>query len=142
MQGIVHFGLGNTSVLDSMVIKWNNGKQQILENVKSNQVITVDIANAKIPYSFEQPAIATHALFKEISNEAGISYRHYDDNFIDFDIQHLLPHKLSEYSPGLAAGDLDGNGIDDLIIGGNTRVPTRILLQQPDGSFLQKDLLS
>ncbi len=44
---------------------------------------------------------------------AGINYRHYDADFIDFDIQHLLPHKLSEYTPALASGDLDGNGFDD-----------------------------
>src|SRR5450432_3097362 len=141
LQGIAHFGLKNISVLDSVVIKWNNGMQQTLENVKSNQVITVEMANAKTPYSFRQPAVATSALFKETTQAAGISYRHRDFNFIDFNIQHLLPHKLSEYAPGLASGDLDGNGLDDLVIGGNAGAPTSILLQQPDGKFLQKELL-
>jgi hypothetical protein len=108
MQGLAHFGLNNIPVLDSVVIKWYNGKLQKLENVHSNQVITVDIANAGIPDTYEQPPIATNALFKEISHNAGINYRHKEYNFIDFDIQHLLPHKLSEYGPGLAAGDLDG----------------------------------
>jgi hypothetical protein len=140
MQGIAHFGLNNIAVLDSVVVKWNNGKKQILKNVKSDQVITVDIADAQIHYSVEQPVIATDALFKEVSHEAGISYRHGDYNFIDFDIQHLLPHKFTEYGPGLASGDLDGNGFDDLVVGGNALLPTCLLLQQADGKFIRKNL--
>jgi len=142
MEGIAHFGLNNIMIIDSVVIKWNNGKQQTLENVRSNQVITVDIANANIPYSYQQSAVDSSAIFKEIDKTVGINYHHYDYNFIDFDIQHLLPHKLSDYSPGLASGDLDGNGFDDLVIGGNANIPTHILLQQPDGKFLQKILQS
>ena len=138
MQGITHFGLNNIQVVDSVVIQWYNGKQQTLKKVKSNQLITVDIANAKNPYSFAQPAIAENTLFKEVTQESGIKYRHSDYNFIDFDIQHLLPHKLSEYSPGLASADMDANGLDDLIIGGNAQLPTSILFQQTDGKVPQK----
>jgi hypothetical protein len=140
MQGIAHFGVGSIRKLDSVVINWYNGKQQTLEQVQTNQVITVDIANAKTSYSFEQPAVATNTLFKQISKDAGIRYQHHDYNFIDFDVQHLLPHKLSEYGPGLAAGDLDGNGLDDMVVGGNAFLPTCILFQQKDGTFLRKNL--
>ena len=139
MQGLVHFGLNSISIVDSVVIKWNNGKQQIIENVKANQVLTVDIKNAKIPYTLFKPAIATDAIFKAVTRDAGISYRHHDYDFIDFDIQHLLPHKLSEYAPALASGDLNGDGLDDIVIGGNAVYPTHILFQQADGKFLQKD---
>ncbi len=52
------------------------------------------------------------------------------EDFIDFNIQKLLPHKLSEYSPALAAGDVDGNGLDDIIIGGNSYNLAKIFLQQ------------
>jgi ASPIC and UnbV/FG-GAP-like repeat len=141
MQGITHFGLGRTSGVDSVVIKWYNGYQQTITNVKANQLITVSIADAKRPYSLQKPAIAVNTLFNETTHSAGISYRHHDYDFIDFDIQHLLPHKLSEYCPALAAGDLDGNGFDDLIIGGNAVYKTRLLLQQPNGKFTEKEFL-
>ena len=121
------------------MIRWYNGKQQTLTNVKADQVVTVRIADAKTPYSLDKPAVAPAAIFKEVTKEQGIGYRHHDYDLIDFNYQHLLPHKLSEYCPALAAGDLDGNGLDDLVIGGNGVWPTRILLQQPDGRFLQKD---
>jgi hypothetical protein len=141
MQGMAHFGLGKTTVLDSVVIEWYNGKRQLLEHVPANQVITVKLADAKDRYSLQQPALAANTLFKEVTQAAGISYRHHDYDFIDFDVQHLLPHKLSEYCPALAAGDIDGNGTDDLIIGGNGVYATHLLLQQPDGQFLEKEFL-
>ena len=38
-----------------------------------------------------------------------------------------MPHKLSEYYPALAAGDIDGNGLDDLVIGGNAFIHAQIV---------------
>ena len=141
MEEIAHFGLGKTSLVDSVVIQWNNGKQETRKDVKANQVITVQISDAKTDYQLQNPVLAGNSLFKEITSSAGISYRHHDYDFIDFNIQHLLPHKLSEYSPALAVADIDGNGFDDLVIGGNSVYATHLLLQQRDGSFLQKDSL-
>ncbi|HMH23215.1 MAG TPA: VCBS repeat-containing protein [Puia sp.] len=140
MQGIAHFGLGKVRMLDSVVIRWYNGRQQTLRKIKANQVLGVDMADAKDPYTLQGPARADHALFREVTSAAGISFRHHDYDFIDFTIQTLLPHKLSEYCPALAAGDIDGNGSDDLVVGGNGAVPAQVLLQQPDGKFLQRDL--
>ena len=141
MQCMAHFGLNNTPFLDSIVIKWRNGKQQILKNVRADQVITVDITKADIPYSYEHPATADKTLFKAVTHTAGINYRHYQRDFIDFDIQHSLLHKLSTYCPALASGDLDGNGFDDIVIGGNSVHPAKVLLQQADGKFRQVDSL-
>ena len=141
MQCVAHFGLGKISGIDSVVIKWNNGKKQTIKNVKANQVLTVNIVDAKDNYSYEQPAVAANALFKEVTRAIGINYKHWDYDQIDFNIQTLLPHKLSEYCPALSVGDIDGNGFDDLIIGGNANKHAHIFLQQANGRFIQKDLL-
>ncbi|HEX6432123.1 MAG TPA: VCBS repeat-containing protein, partial [Niastella sp.] len=52
----------------------------------------------------------------------------------------ILPHKLSEYAPALAAADIDGNGMDDMVMGGNAANPAQVFLQQHNGSFVQKEL--
>lgn len=142
MQCIAHFGLGKIALIDSIVIKWNNGKKQTIKNVKSDQVLTVNMADANEDYSNQQPILATSALFTEVTGASGINYKHRDYDVIDFNIQALLPHKLSEYCPALAVNDIDGNGLDDLIIGGNVSSHAQLFLQQANGRFLQKDLLS
>ena len=140
VQNIAHFGVGKVAMLDSVVVKWNNGKQQTLTNVRTDQTLTVSMADASELYSLQQPAVAVNSLFKDVTSAANISYRHYEPDFIDFNIQSLLPHKFSEYSPAMAAGDIDGNGFDDIVLGGNASTHTQMLLQQADGKFLQKEL--
>ncbi len=141
IQNIAHFGLGKDSLLDSVVIKWQNSKKQTLKNVKANQVLKVDIANAKDVYSFNQPKINTQSLFKEVTRSVGVNYKHKEEDIADFNVQKLLPHKLSQYTPAIAVGDVDGNGYDDLVVGGSTKYPAQLFLQQPDGKFIQRDLL-
>jgi len=140
-QNIAHFGLGKVRLLDSVVIRWPNGKKQVLPQVKANQVLTVNIANAKEPYSWARPKVADGTIFTEVTDEKNIEYIHHEYDFADFNIQKLIPHKLSDYSPALAVGDVDGNGLDDIVIGGSTRLPAQILLQQADGKFIQRDLV-
>ncbi|HEV8083864.1 MAG TPA: VCBS repeat-containing protein [Chitinophagaceae bacterium] len=141
MQCLGHFGLGKITVIDSAVIRWNNNKKQTIKNVKADQTLIVNILDAKETCSYEQGATDTTALFKEVTHTYNINYKDNSQDFIDFNIQKLLPHKLSEYSPALAAGDIDGNGLDDLIVGGNSYNLAQVFLQQANGKFIQKDLL-
>ncbi len=137
-----HFGLGNISTIDSLAIKWPDGKKQILKNVTTDQVINVNIANANEKYSWIQPELAENALFKEVTDSLSINYRHEEKDFIDFNIQKLLPHKFSEYGPALAAADLNGDGLEDMVIGGSVSHGATLLLQEKNGSFIQKPVLS
>jgi hypothetical protein len=141
IQSIAHFGLGTTAIVDSVVIKWSNEKKQTLKDVKANQILTVDIADANDSFSFQHPVSDTNALFKEVTAASGINYKHKDFDVIDFNLQSVLPHKFTEYCPAVAAGDIDGNGFDDIIIGGNSRNQAQVFLQQANGQFIQKDLL-
>jgi len=141
IQNIAHFGLGKITLVDSVVIRWQNGKKQTLQHVKADQTLKVDIANANDNYTFDLPKINTQSLFKEVTKSVGVNYRHQEDDLADFNIQKLIPHKLSQYTPAVAVGDIDGNGYDDMVIGGTSKYPAQVLLQQPDGKFIQRDLL-
>ncbi|QXV67333.1 VCBS repeat-containing protein [Mucilaginibacter sp. 21P] len=140
IQNIAHFGLGKVAKVDSVVIKWQNGLQQTLANVKADQTLTVNIKNAKSPYSFKIGGVNDRSLFAEVTKAVGINYKHQDDDYIDFNVQKLLPHKFSEYTPAIAVGDIDGNGFDDMVVGGTSKYPAQVFLQQANGTFKQRAL--
>ena len=137
-----HFGLGNISLVDSVIIKWQNGKEQILTNVKADQTILVNQKDAHLNYSFQNQKIDSSALFKDVTHSVNINYVQKYKDFVDFNYQPLLPHKFSEYGPALAVGDIDGNGLDDIICGGSYGYSAQEFLQQPNGKFIQKSLLN
>jgi hypothetical protein len=142
IQDIAHFGLGNIDLVDSIIVKWPNFKMQLLRNVKADQLVRINLRDASMPYSFDHSTFASNNLFKDISDSLNIHYQHQQKDFIDFNIQRLLPHKFSEYGPALAVGDVDGNGFDDIVCGGSAYNSAQLFLQQPDGKFIQKPLLN
>lgn len=141
VSGIAHFGLGNFESVDSLIISWPNGKKQLLRNVKVDQILKVNVLNANKDFSDSSPKVASSALFRNITDSLNLKFVHRDSDFVDFNIQKLLPHKFSEYGPALAVGDIDGNGFDDLICGGSFFHHTQVFLQQSNGKFLQRNLL-
>ncbi len=141
IQPGAHFGLGRITAIDSIIVKWPDGKMQLLKNVNTNQVLKVNIKNADSKYNYPQEFIAKNTLFKEITDSLNIHYLHEQQDFIDFNIQKLLPHKLSEFTPSLAVGDINGDGIDDIIVGGSALHSAQLFFQQANGQFIQKALI-
>lgn len=133
-----HFGLGRVSVIDSLTVTWTNGEKQVLKQVSVNKTITVDIKNADKTASFDNSVFATNTLFTDITTQANIVYKDSSRDFIDFNIQKLLPHKFSEYGPALAVGDIDGNGLEDIVVAGSSGISPTMLLQQGNGAFAKK----
>ncbi|MEO5682466.1 MAG: FG-GAP-like repeat-containing protein [Chitinophagaceae bacterium] len=134
------FGLGSIAVIDSVHIIWPGNKMQKLKNVRANQLLAVNIVDADREYTWQNGAAGTGAIFTDVTRQMGVDYLHQEMDFIDFDKERLLPHKLSQYGPGLAAGDIDGNGLDDIAIGGSGDNAGKVLLQQPNGKFITKEM--
>ncbi|HTE23785.1 VCBS repeat-containing protein [Flavitalea sp.] len=139
VEDVLHFGLGKILKIDSLVVKWPDGNQQVLLNLPVNQTLTVSYKDAReIKESTEGPAQNT--LFVNATQKSGIDYRHSEFDFNDFDYQRLLPHKFSQYGPSIAAGDVDNNGADDIIIGASGHNQGLLFLQQNGGRFIQNTL--
>ncbi len=139
-QNIAHFGLGKTRKLDSLVIRWPGNKKEVLRDVRADQMLTANVSNARQAYTWVQPKVAQKPLFTEVSKEKNLQYINKDVDQVDFNIQKLLPHKLSAYSPALASGDLNGDGLDDIIVGGTGIFKSQVFFQQPNGKFIRRDL--
>lgn len=135
MEDILHFGLDSTKTVDTLIVHWADGKTSIQTNVKANQVLQLDHKSASF---FQEEDKTVKAMFKEVNDR--VSYQHIENDFIDFNHEPLLPHKLSQEGPGMAVGDVNGDGREDLFIGGALLRSGKIFIQNSAGSFEGREL--
>ncbi len=142
MDDRVHFGLGRAERVDSLRVVWPDGRQQVLEGIRADQVVTVhqrEAADGREADSALAGRGATGArLFRPMPADRGLTYQHREkDYLVDYSVQPLLPDQISRQGPPLAVADVDGNGLDDVFVGGAAGSPGRLFLQQADGRFLE-----
>lgn len=138
----LHFGLGDYTMADSVVISWpksDEQKRSVLIGVESNQTIKADIRDASTYTPNRQQNFVT--LFHDVTEERGINFRHQPGYYNDFHEQPTLPYKLSKIGPAVAVGDLSGNGKEDIIIAAHSVESWVIYFQQNDGTFLEHQFL-
>lgn len=106
------FGLGAAMQIDELIVRWPSGREQRFAGlaVDRRYVIHEPAAPTASPVA---PAAAP--LFVE---RVMPPHAHVERPFDDFAVQALLPQRLSQLGPGLAFGDVDGDGRDELWRGG------------------------
>ena len=138
MSQTIHFGLGNTDLIDSLSIRWPNGTYQRYEHVAANQ--TLNITYQPLPEPYPEPAPLA-SIFSEVTDSLGLGYEQRENRFIDFKDNPLLLKMHSREGPALAVGDVNGDGADDLVVGGAAGQSARLFIQQ-SGKFEQQPILA
>ncbi|MEN8865698.1 MAG: FG-GAP-like repeat-containing protein [Akkermansiaceae bacterium] len=135
-EPVIHFGLGNQSdqkQIKRLTVQWPSGHSQSFENINANQRLTIVEPEGK---AIRAKAPATpETLFKPSAALAGI--RHNEIPYNDFVRQPLLPNRSSQLGPGMAWGDIDGDGDDDLWLGGARTHTGQIHRNDGNGKFTQ-----
>ncbi len=131
-ESLVHFGLKNLESVEKVEVVWPDGKTAVKNDISVNQVLTFEYKNAQ---ERTQNESAQETIFKDISQTAGINFKHEETWFDDYKTEILLPHKMSQHGPALATGDVNGDGNDDFYIGGAAGQSGAIFMNTGTGSF-------
>lgn len=132
VENLAHFGLGKSTSIKSAKVFWPNGKVQSLADVKINSTnkITYDdksVASKKL--------VNPSVYFEKKNNLVAPEMIHIENDYIDFKREPLLHRKYSNEGPAACAGDVDGDGLDDVFVGGATGFEGSVFVQNENGSF-------
>ncbi|MBD2752701.1 VCBS repeat-containing protein [Spirosoma sp. BT704] len=136
VEPTIHFGVGKQTTINRLTVYWPDGHQTQQTNVPADQTIQIRQADATTTSAL--PKTET-SWFNPLAMNQLLPFRHRENDFIDFKVEVLIPYELSRLGPALAKADVNGDGLDDVFLGGAVGQNAELWIQQTNGTFKRSD---
>jgi len=127
------FGLGKDVKVDKVEVMWPDGKINVFKNLSANKTIIVDYDDATTVIK-ENDTFSTYVTKVE-AKDLNLDYVHKENEFDEFTEEILLPHNISQNGPFTAVEDVNGDGLEDVFIGGAVNQSGVLYVQEENGQF-------
>ena len=139
VSNTIHFGMGEHSEIDSVLVRLNGVIVDRREKIQANQTIRFDISESNILRAAKFGALPSILNEVELSS---LKLKHTESNFDDFKKEVLLPHKMSQLGPFITVDDINGDGFEDIYFGAAKGSRGALMIQNTKGGFDLKPLPS
>lgn len=134
IESLLNFGLGKIQRIDSMLVEWPNGKEQLLKNLPVDRELVLKETDASQKEK-EIKKIIKPLIFQDPRNDLGLDFKHRENEYNDFNRDRLIYHMLSTAGPRMSKGDVNGDGLEDLYVCGPNNQAGALFLQTKSGHF-------
>ncbi|MBK1880069.1 VCBS repeat-containing protein [Pelagicoccus mobilis] len=130
-EPVVHFGLGDRGEIRKLEIEWPSGVYQVVEGLEVGRRYTI-----RESASGDAPAGGGETFFVRSEIELPEEVLSEEEHFQMYPMQLLIPAVEIRDGPELAVADVDGDGWEDVLMGGATGQGTRLFLNR-EGEALE-----
>ncbi len=135
----LHFGLDTIKMIDSILVVWPNQQYQVIKNVQVNKNIVIKQIEASGVFNYENYFPLKKQIFEDITSEINLQWKHKENDFLDYNIQYLIPHLQSTRGPKIAVADVNGDGLEDFYVCGAKYQSGALMIQTSTGKFVEAD---
>ncbi len=127
----IHFGLGATDVIDSLIIVWPNGAISKEQHLSANQTYTIGEPEKSGTVSLKKNRKISNMVFQKITSL--FHFKHKENTYVDFNRERLLPYMSNNEGPALAVGDVNNDGFKDVYVGGAKNQSGSLFMSRDNG---------
>lgn len=134
-------GLGSAKSIDSLIVQWPDGPVQVFTGIPVDTTMAIDHAHASVSaYSMFQLHESARPIFTDATTTSGLVFNHVENYFDDFKRYRLMPTRTSWSGPTVAVGDVNNDGLDDVLFGGSKGSSITSFLQLRPGVFAKASI--
>lgn len=142
MDPILHIGLGEgISTIDTLQVSWPDGRINQYTGIEtSRQIIVSQQDGTHEIESVLSPPSSTkngNTVLSDVTSEFDLNWTHEESEFNDFKNSPMLFNMRSTEGPPLCVGDVNGNGREDLYVGGAAGQAGVLFIQDSNGQFIR-----
>jgi hypothetical protein len=135
----LHFGLDSTRYIDSILVVWPSQKYQLFRNTPSIKLLEVKEIQASNGFDYKKFFPASTQEFEEITDQVSCNWTHHENDFLDYNVQYLIPHQISTRGPRIAIADVNKDGLEDFYVCGAKGQPGQLMIQAKEKRFIPSD---
>ena len=136
----LYLGLGDPTLIDSILLIWPDQSYQRISPENYNQTISLEWKPGLTKFEFNKAQDTNNQTleFNDLTQSLNLNFQHKENPFVDFNREPLMPHMASAEGPALAVADVNGDGLEDFYIGGAKRQASVLYLQNSAGTFIER----
>jgi hypothetical protein len=123
---VAHFGLGRDAIVKRLSVEWPSGATQSFSSLAADRAYLIEEEDASSSLASTADIVA-NAPYVVAGSESGARIKDASVLASPDKEQIFLPFRTDQRGPGVVTGDVDGDGVDDLIVTATPGSPAQLL---------------